>query len=312
MKSVGEVMAIGRTFKEALQKGIRGLEIKRPGSAGVGGRARRSALRGDAGAAERRAALLSSPRRSHAGWTRRRGLHELTHIDPWFLANMKEIVEFEPTITAEHRSWRPSRWASATARSPSGSARSEDGCPPARAQGRASARLQAGGHLRRRVRGLHAVLLLDLRRRGRGAALATRKKIMILGGGPNRIGQGIEFDYCCVHAAFALREIGYETIMVNSNPETVSTDYDTSDKLYFEPLDPGGRPCHRGPGEARRRASCSSAARRRSNLARGPGEGGRAHHRHQPGLHRQGGGPQAVLRAGAASSGSASRRTAPR
>ena len=91
-------------------------------------------------------------------------------------------------------------------------------------------------HLRRRVRGLHAVLLLHLRRRGRACATSGKKKIIILGGGPNRIGQGIEFDYCCVHAAFALRELGFETIMVNSNPETVSTDYDTSDKLYFEPL----------------------------------------------------------------------------
>ena len=107
---------------------------------------------------------------------------------------------------------------------------------------------------------------------------------MILGGGPNRIGQGIEFDYCCVHAAFALREIGYETIMVNSNPETVSTDYDTSDKLYFEPLTredvlaivdrekPDGVIVQLGRPDA-------------AQPGRGPGEGGRADHRHQPGLH---------------------------
>ena len=82
----------------------------------------------------------------------------------------------------------------------------------------------------------HRLHVLDLRGRVRGASRPTRKKIMVLGGGPNRIGQGIEFDYCCVHAALAMREDGYETIMVNCNPETVSTDYDTSDRLYFEPL----------------------------------------------------------------------------
>jgi hypothetical protein len=96
-------------------------------------------------------------------------------------------------------------------------------------------RLQAGRHLRRRVRIHDALPLFDLRRRGRSAADHT-PKIIILGSGPNRIGQGIEFDYCCCHAAFALKDDGYETIMVNCNPETVSTDYDTSDRLYFEPL----------------------------------------------------------------------------
>ena len=96
-------------------------------------------------------------------------------------------------------------------------------------------RLIASSILRSGIRSLHAVLLFNLRRRERNSP-GTKRKIMILGGGPNRIGQGIEFDYCCVHAAFALRELGFETIMVNSNPETVSTDYDTSDKLYFEPL----------------------------------------------------------------------------
>ncbi len=120
-----------------------------------------------------------------------------------------------------------------------------------------------------------------------------RQKIMVLGGGPNRIGQGIEFDYCCVHAAFALREDGYETIMVNCNPETVSTDYDTSDRLYFEPLTledvleivarekPLGR--HR---PVRRSDPLETGAR--------PGGRRRAHHRHQPGLHRPGRGSRAL------------------
>ena len=154
--------------------------------------------------------------------------------------------------------------------------------------------VQARGHLRRRVRGLHPVLLLHLRRRRTRRGPSTRKKIMILGGGPNRIGQGIEFDYCCVHAAFALREIGYETIMVNSNPETVSTDYDTSDKLYFEPLtreDVLAIVDREKPDGRHRPARRPDAAQPR----RGAGEGGRAHHRDEPRLHRPGGGPEAVL-----------------
>ena len=106
----------------------------------------------------------------------------------------------------------------------------------AAAGGRHHARLQARGHLRGRVRVPHALPLLDLRDASARPSPPTRKKVMILGSGPNRIGQGIEFDYCCCHASFAFKEEGYETIMVNCNPETVSTDYDTSDRLYFEPL----------------------------------------------------------------------------
>ena len=97
-------------------------------------------------------------------------------------------------------------------------------------------RLQAGRHLRRRVRGGHALLLFDLRAMRTRPGSASKPRVVILGGGPNRIGQGIEFDYCCCQAAFALRADGYEVVMVNSNPETVSTDYDTSDRLFFEPL----------------------------------------------------------------------------
>ena len=105
----------------------------------------------------------------------------------------------------------------------------------AQGTGRAG-RVQPRGHLRRRVRKLHAVPLFELRDRACEADPGDRKKVMILGSGPNRIGQGIEFDYCCCHASFALQEMGVESIMVNCNPETVSTDYDTSDRLYFEPL----------------------------------------------------------------------------
>ena len=121
------------------------------------------------------------------------------------------------------------------------------GLPPAEVtqaapRARRAAGVQAHRHLRGRIRLAHRLHVFDLRaavrrqRRRRGARRPTSKKVVILGGGPNRIGQGIEFDYCCCHASFALKEAGYETIMINCNPETVSTDYDTSDRLYFEPL----------------------------------------------------------------------------
>jgi carbamoyl-phosphate synthase large subunit len=231
MKSVGEVMAIGRTFKEALQKGIRGLEIKRPGLTGVEG-----------ASSERLQEMLEKPNAERLfficealkrGWSVER-LSQATRVDPWFLSNMKEIVDFEPTIT-------------------------EKNLLQAKQMGfsdiQIGQRLGAAEETVRQMRARQGILpgykLVDTCAaefeastpyyystydREDEARPNTRRKIMILGGGPNRIGQGIEFDYCCVHAAFALREIGYETIMVNSNPETVSTDYDTSDKLYFEPL----------------------------------------------------------------------------
>ena len=158
--------------------------------------------------------------------------------------------------------------------------------PGRAAGGRRAGHVQDRRHLRGRVRGRDAVPLLDLRGRGRGPAGRPKPKVVILGSGPNRIGQGIEFDYCCVHASFALRDAGFETIMVNCNPETVSTDYDTSDRLYFEPLtyedvlnvieaeqgsgDVVGR--HRGP----RRPDPAQAGRR---AARGAGAG---HQRRRP------------------------------
>jgi carbamoyl-phosphate synthase large subunit len=231
MKSVGEVMAIGRTFKEALQKGVRGLEIRRPGLNGIEGVAE-----------DRLEEMLVRPTSDrlfqiyeafHRGWTVER-VRRATCIDPWFLRNIKEIADFEPTIC-------------------------EQNLVEAKRLGfsdlQIARRMGKDEHAVRTLReagGIHPAYKLvdtcaaefeaytpyyystyDAEDEARPS---SRRKIMILGGGPNRIGQGIEFDYCCVHAAFALREIGYETIMVNSNPETVSTDYDTSDKLYFEPL----------------------------------------------------------------------------
>ena len=240
MKSVGEVMAIGRTFKEALQKAVRSLEQDRWG------------LTLDQPVADleelRQKIRIPTPERCFAvaeGY--RRGLSTaeiagLTAIDPWFLENIREIVALRAASSRDagtgdpDASGAPSSWASRTGASPSCCATTE----AARARGaprRGHRRhLQDGRHLRRRVRGAHAVPLLDVRGRGRGAGRPPRDKVVILGSGPNRIGQGIEFDYACVHAAFALREAGVEAIMVNCNPETVSTDYDTSDRLYFEPL----------------------------------------------------------------------------
>ena len=168
-----------------------------------------------------------------------------------------------------------------------------DRAPPA---GRAPG-LQAGRHLRRGVRDLHAYLYSTYEEECE-AEPTDRKKIMILGGGPNRIGQGIEFDYCCVHASLALREDGFETIMVNCNPETVSTDYDTSDRLYFEPLTledvleiiakekPDGVIVQYG-GQTPLKL-CRAL------------EAGRAHHRHHARIHRRRRGPRALLRPGEA------------
>ncbi len=231
MKSVGEVMAIGRTFKEALQKGIRGLEIKRAGLVGVpkasDAELPQMLARPNA---ERLFYVAEALRR---GWSVER-LNTVTSIDPWFLSNMKEIVDFEAGLSAD----------TLLAAKRMGFSDSQ-----------IAARLDTDEESIRRLRKKKGIVpgykLVDTCAAefeaytpyyystydGEDESRPTKKKkIMILGGGPNRIGQGIEFDYCCVHAAFALRDAGFETIMVNSNPETVSTDYDTSDKLYFEPL----------------------------------------------------------------------------
>ncbi|MEY3607624.1 MAG: hypothetical protein RLZZ447_412 [Verrucomicrobiota bacterium] len=246
MKSVGEAMAIGRTFKESMQKCLRSLEI---GARGFGGGGR---LGGDEPVDETTLnARLGTPNAERiffirhafrAGYTVER-IFELTRIDPWFLHQLREIWELENELAAS-----------------------------------SLGALEAAALRRAKSAGFSDVQLAHLLRTDRESVLRRRRelgvnttyrlvdtcaaefeaftpyyyssygdenevlpptgkrKIMILGGGPNRIGQGIEFDYCCVHASFALREIGCESVMVNSNPETVSTDYDTSDRLYFEPL----------------------------------------------------------------------------
>ena len=246
MKSVGEVMAIGRTFQESLQKALRGLEtgidglVEPPGTApGAGGLSREEL--------ERRLRIPTAERVLHIGEAFRRGLgaariRELTHIDPWFLAQIQDLIREEQGLA---------------------------GLALESLERARLFRLKQKGFSDRRLAALLQTDEAQVRRRRHSLGVrpvfkrvdscaaefpaataymystydeeceanpSEREKIMVLGGGPNRIGQGIEFDYCCVQAAYAAREAGYETIMVNCNPETVSTDYDTSDRLYFEPL----------------------------------------------------------------------------
>ncbi len=242
MKSVGEVMAIGRTFKESFQKAIRSLEIGHVGFDPP------DLAPGEAGTAQLWA-QIDTPRPGRP-WAIveafRRGIsveeiYDRTKIDPWFLRNLEEIAIAEGRLMAASPEERD-LWLR-----------------PAKQLGFSDARLGALWGLReadvraaRKRLGIrpvykrvdtcaaefeaHTPYLYSTYEDECESRPTDKRKIMILGGGPNRIGQGIEFDYCCVHAVFALRDAGFETIMVNCNPETVSTDYDTSDRLYFEPL----------------------------------------------------------------------------
>lgn len=254
MKSVGETMAIGRTFKEALQKGLRGLEI---GHIGFDNKLNYEDIPD-----EKVKWRLEEPNASRIfyikyalqkGWSVD-DIVKMTGIDPWFIAHMAQILDLEKEIVKEVEDTKKL---------------SDDMIRKAKEYGYSDAQLaqilgisEVKFRKMRKDKGIVATFkvvdtcaaefeaytpyfystyetedeaLLQIEKaKERGEA--QKKKIVILGGGPNRIGQGIEFDYCCVHASFALKEMGYETIMVNSNPETVSTDYDISDRLYFEPL----------------------------------------------------------------------------
>ncbi len=238
MKSVGEVMAIGRTFQESFQKALRGLEV------GVDGMNQKTV---DRETIELELGEPGPERIWYVGDAFAQGftldeVHALTHIDPWFLAQIKEIIDLELEI--EKRTIADLDRVNLRELKKKGFS-----------DRRLAYLLDTNEHEIRKLR--HALGVRPVYKRVDTcaaefatstaymystyedeceAAPTNRKKIMVLGGGPNRIGQGIEFDYCCVHASFALREAGYETIMVNCNPETVSTDYDTSDRLYFEPL----------------------------------------------------------------------------
>jgi carbamoyl-phosphate synthase large subunit len=245
MKSVGEVMAIGRTFQESLQKALRGLETGLDGLGGMVALPLANEEAADALAFELRNPganrLLYVADAFRAGWSIER-VHELSYIDPWFLAQIADLVAEESRIAAggiaaleAQRLWALKRKGFSDARI-----------------ARLTGQLEKTIRERRRQLGVTPVYkrvdtcaaefatstayLYSTYEEECEAMPTANRKIMILGGGPNRIGQGIEFDYCCVHASLALREAGYETIMVNCNPETVSTDYDTSDRLYFEPL----------------------------------------------------------------------------
>ena len=245
MKSVGEVMAIGRTFKESLQKAIRSLEIDSYGFDDKG----RGPCAATPAELEAKLRLPNARRLWHIADAYRAGLtteqlYELTKIDPWFLDNVKQIVDFEATIRASTGTQRvlPVDTLRAAKQLGFSDMRLAQLTGVTEADIRA-ARAHAG------IQPVYKMVdtcgaefpaytpyLYSTYEEQDESNAGTRRKVMILGGGPNRIGQGIEFDYCCVHAAFALKDDGFETIMVNCNPETVSTDYDTSDKLYFEPL----------------------------------------------------------------------------
>src|SRR5437899_4170280 len=255
MKSVGEAMAIGRTFKEALQKAIRSLEVDRFGLGslhGLDGAVPPGANRDELAARVRSALQTPHPDRVwHVADAMRLGVSveevaALTRIDPWFLDQIHELVEFERRLGAATSSldpdllWEAKRLGFSDERLAqlTGVEKGE----VRRRRDAGSCKGAAHGGTYKRVDTCaaefeaHTPYLYSTYEGQCESRPTDRRKVMILGGGPNRIGQGIEFDYCCVHAAFALREEGFETIMVNCNPETVSTDYDTSDRLYFEPL----------------------------------------------------------------------------
>jgi carbamoyl-phosphate synthase large subunit len=240
MKSVGEAMAIGRTFTEALGKALRSLETGRYGLSGGSD--------DDLGELRRRIGELRPDRIYHVARAFQLGMsieeaHELSRIDPWFLHHVRKMALAEAEIRAagklsdirgELRRYKRlglgDRHIAALLQdckeADVRAARKADGVAPVyKRVDTCAAEFEA-----------HTPYLYSSYEQECEARPTDRRKVVVLGGGPNRIGQGIEFDYCCVHSVMALRELGFETIMVNCNPETVSTDYDTSDRLYFEPL----------------------------------------------------------------------------
>ncbi|QGU32385.1 carbamoyl-phosphate synthase large subunit [Thermochromatium tepidum] len=243
MKSVGEVMAIGRTFQESLQKALRGLEIDRYGLDEVADHKAPDAIE----TIRHEIRQAGAERIFYVADAFRAGLsldeiHGLSRIDPWFLAQIEDLVRTEDEVRAAGRAALTRERLRALKRQGFADRRI------ARLVGVQESEIRALRHelgvrpVYKRVDTCAAefasttAYMYSTYEEECEAEPSDREKIMVLGGGPNRIGQGIEFDYCCVHAALALREDGYETIMVNCNPETVSTDYDTSDRLYFEPL----------------------------------------------------------------------------
>ncbi|HWH73761.1 MAG TPA: carbamoyl-phosphate synthase large subunit [Methylibium sp.] len=238
MKSVGEVMAMGRTFQESFQKALRGLET------GIDGLSERSSDReeivqeiGEAGP-ER---ILFVGDAFRIGMTRDE-IFEETAIDPWFLAQIEQIVQAEQVLAGRTLASLSTEELRFLKRKGFSDKRLAKLLGTNQHEVRAARHAQGVRPVYKRVDTCAAefatqtAYMYSTYDEECEAEPTSKKKIMVLGGGPNRIGQGIEFDYCCVHAALAMREDGYETIMVNCNPETVSTDYDTSDRLYFEPV----------------------------------------------------------------------------
>ena len=245
MKSVGETMAIGRTFRESLQKALRGLEIGRSGLLGDGKDPSLGSPELTLENLKERLKVPSSQRLFWVAQALRHGMSyedisERTMIDPWFLDQLKQIVDMWQELARhpepDYDRWLLAKqWGFSDVQIAQATGLSEK---MVRAH-RKKLDINTGYKLVDTCAGQvepEAAYLYSTYEQQDEARLNDRKKVMILGGGPNRIGQGIEFDYCCVHASLALKELGIESIMVNSNPETVSTDYDTSDKLYFEPL----------------------------------------------------------------------------
>ena len=277
MKSVGEVMSIGRTFKESLQKALRSLEI---GSYGL------ENVTADMSLIKSRLKTPNAERVWFIAQALREGMsireiYELTYIDPWFLQNMKQIVDMEKEIEGSKENiifsleslnpgplepliLRAKRYGFSDRRIAQLLDMQETDIRHLRRENNIQAvykivdtcaaefaaytpylystyevpfyKKDEGGSMNEERKNIHPSSLILHPFVECESNPSNRKKVIILGSGPNRIGQGIEFDYCCVHAVFALKELGYETIMVNCNPETVSTDYDTADRLYFEPL----------------------------------------------------------------------------
>ncbi|MFN7671904.1 MAG: carbamoyl-phosphate synthase large subunit [Planctomycetota bacterium] len=258
MKSVGEVMAIGRTFKEAMQKALRGLETGRNGFGNVPGKPH---CKPEDCNAEAIRPHLATPRADRIDWVRTAMLvgmtndeiHEYSRIDPWFLDQLRALVAHEHAIvaacgngmqaltaeflrTTKKLGFSDRQIAAAFAGKVSEwevrEHRKKLGVAPVykRVDTCAAEYPSHTPYLYSTYDGTEDESGVDAK------AGKPKQRVIVIGGGPNRIGQGIEFDYCCVHAAFALRELGYETVMINSNPETVSTDFDTSDMLFFEPL----------------------------------------------------------------------------
>ena len=239
MRAVGEVMSIGKNYKEALQKAIRSLEKGRYGLGFARDFHKKSLAELmkllNYPTSERQFVMYEALRKGASV----QELYEKTYIKPWFIQQMKEMVEFEEQILKYKGKKLPDKLL-AQAKKDGFSDRYLAqilGLTEKEIRDRRTALGVVEGWDAVPVSGVeNAAYYYSTYNAADRTTVSNRRKVMVLGGGPNRIGQGIEFDYCCVHAAFALRDEGYETIMVNCNPETVSTDYDTSDKLYFEPL----------------------------------------------------------------------------